>query len=170
MDVERVIYIGSFNKLLFPGLRIAYAILPGSLVQPFVKAKHAADGHTNLLLQGVLAAFIDEGHLAQHVRATRAIYDERRLIFLEEASVLGDLLEFGPAHAGLHVACTFRAEGVDDRSVASSCASQGVIVDPLSKFGHTGRGGLVFGFVSGTRPSVRSGLAIVRQAILSACA
>lgn len=74
----RVIYIGSFNKILFPALRIAYAIVPAPLVGAFVDAKHVADGHTTLLNQGVLAAFIHEGHLARHLRKTRAIYDERR--------------------------------------------------------------------------------------------
>lgn len=86
MEPERVIYIGSFNKILFPGLRIAYAIVPEPLVGPFVDAKHAADGHTALLPQGVLAAFISEGHLGQHLRATRTSYNERRLIFLKEAT------------------------------------------------------------------------------------
>jgi len=73
-----VIYVGSFNKILFPGLRVAYALVPEPLVGAFVDAKHAADGHTALLSQGVLAAFISEGHLAHHLRTTRDIYNERR--------------------------------------------------------------------------------------------
>src|SRR5262245_28714848 len=93
----RVIYIGSFNKILFPALRIAYAIVPEPLVAAFVDAKHTADGHTALLMQGVLAAFIRDGHLARHIRKTRTIYDERRQAFLEEAKCLSDVLEFGPA-------------------------------------------------------------------------
>ena len=78
----RVIYVGSFNKILFPALRIAFAIVPESLVGAFVDAKHVADGHTAMLTQGVLAAFIQDGHLARHLRKTRAIYDERRQAFL----------------------------------------------------------------------------------------
>jgi GntR family transcriptional regulator/MocR family aminotransferase len=69
--------VGSFNKILFPALRIAFAIVPECLVGAFVDAKHVADGHTAMLTQGVLAAFIQEGHLARHLRKTRAIYDER---------------------------------------------------------------------------------------------
>jgi hypothetical protein len=53
----------SFNKILFPALRIAYAIVPEPLVGAFVDAKHVADGHNASLTQGVLAAFISEGHL-----------------------------------------------------------------------------------------------------------
>ena len=168
-DNGRVIYVGSFNKILFPGLRIAYAIVPEALVAAFVDAKHVADGHTALLMQGVLAAFIHEGHLARHLRKTRAIYDERRLAFLEEAKVLGDVLDFGPARAGMHVAGLFK-DGwarLDDRAVAMACSRAGVEVHPLSKYGATERGGLVFGFAGTSRAAARSGLEIVRRAIAS---
>lgn len=166
----RVIYIGSFNKILFPGLRIAYAIVPEALVGAFVDAKHVADGHTALLVQGVLAAFIHEGHLARHLRKTRAIYDERRLAFLEEAKILADMLMFGPATAGMHVTGIFKdskTRTVDDRAVAAECARGGVEVHPLSKYGAIERGGLVFGFAGAARAAARSGLEIVRQAILA---
>ena len=162
----RVIYVGSFNKILFPGLRIAYAIVPEPLVAAFVDAKHVADGHTALLTQGVLAAFIHEGHLARHLRKTRAIYDERRLAFLEEAKMLADVLEFGPATAGMHVTGIFKqALRLDDRAVAAACAHAGIEVHPLSKYGATDRGGLVFGFAGTSRAATRSGLEIVRRAV-----
>jgi GntR family transcriptional regulator/MocR family aminotransferase len=164
----RVIYVGSFNKILFPALRIAYAIVPESLVGAFVDAKHVADGHTAMLTQGVLAAFIQEGHLARHLRKTRAIYDERRRAFLEEAQILAAVLELGPARAGLHVTGLFRAAGarrVDDRAVAGECARAGVEVHPLSRYGATDRGGLVFGFAGASRAAARLGLQIVRRAI-----
>ncbi len=164
----RVIYVGSFNKILFSGLRIAYAIVPEPLVGAFVNAKHVADGHTVLLTQGVLAAFIHEGHLARHLRKTRAIYDERRLAFLEEAKMLADVLEFGPATAGMHVTGIFKGAPtlrVDDRAVAAECARAGVEVHPLSKYGASDRGGLVFGFAGASRTAARSGLEIVRRAV-----
>jgi GntR family transcriptional regulator / MocR family aminotransferase len=164
----RVIYIGSFNKILFPALRIAYAIVPEPLIGAFVDAKHTADGHTALLTQGVLAAFIREGHLARHLRKTRAVYDERRIAFLEEARRLGDVLEFGPARAGMHVTGMFRpAVHLDDRIVAARCSRAGVEVHPLSKYGATERGGLVFGFAGASRATSRSGIEIVRRVIAS---
>lgn len=165
----RVIYVGSFNKILFPGLRVAYAIVPVPLVDAFVDAKHVADGHTALLTQGVLAAFIHEGHLARHLRKTRAIYDERRLIFLEEARVLDELLELGPARAGMHVTGFFkqaRRQIIDDGEIAAECARAGVQVHPLSRYGASERGGLVFGFAAASRSVCRSGLEVVRRAIL----
>lgn len=167
-DGGRVVYVGSFNKILFPGLRIAFVIVPEPLVAGFVDAKHAADGHTALLTQGTLAAFIREGHLARHLRKTRAIYDERRLAFLEEAKILADVLEFGPARAGMHVTGLFNesaARRVDERAVAEECARAGIEVHPLSKYGATDRRGLVFGFAGASRAAARSGLQIVRRAI-----
>jgi GntR family transcriptional regulator/MocR family aminotransferase len=162
----RVIYVGSFNKILFPALRIAYAIVPESLVGAFVDAKHVADGHTAMLTQGVLAAFIQEGHLARHLRKTRAIYDERRRAFLEEARILADVLELGPARAGLHVTGVFNGrKRVDDRAVAGECARAGIEVHPLSKYGATERSGLVFGFAGVSRAAARLGLEVVRRAI-----
>ncbi|MEH6415934.1 MocR-like pyridoxine biosynthesis transcription factor PdxR [Pseudomonas sp. CGJS7] len=169
----RVIYIGSFNKILFPGLRIAYAIVPEALIAGFVDAKHAADGHTALLMQGALAAFIHEGHLGRHLRKTRALYDERRIAFVEQAAALADLLDFGPAIAGMHVAGLFKRElgrGLDDRAIAETCARAGIVVHPLSKYGASERSGLVFGFAGATRADTRAGLAIVRRAIEAALA
>jgi GntR family transcriptional regulator / MocR family aminotransferase len=164
----RVIYVGSFNKILFPGLRIAYAIVPEALIGAFVDAKHVADGHTALLAQGVLAAFIKEGHLATHLRRTRALYDERRLAFLNEFRVLADLLELGPARAGMHVTALFKDDvRVDDRLVAVECAKARIEVHPLSKYGAVPRGGLVFGFAGSSRAAARSGLQVVRRAILA---
>jgi GntR family transcriptional regulator / MocR family aminotransferase len=162
----RVIYVGSFNKILFPALRIAYAIVPEPLIGAFVDTKHVADGHTALLLQGVLAAFITEGHLARHLRKTRTLYDERRLAFLDEAKILEDVLEFGPARAGMHVSARFKKATIDDRAVAAECARGGVDVHPLSKYGDGG--GLVFGFAGASRAAARVGLKVVLRAILSA--
>jgi GntR family transcriptional regulator/MocR family aminotransferase len=166
MDCNRVIYVGSFNKILFPGLRIAFALVPPALTAAFVDAKHVADGHTALLSQAVLAAFIAEGHLAQHLRTTRAIYNERRLLFLEEAKSLGELLEFEPAIAGMHVTALFRNPGVDDRAVAAGSVRRGVAIDPLSKYGAIDRGGLVFGYAGASRDETRKCLRVVRSAIL----
>lgn len=165
MDCERVVYVASFNKILFPGLRIAFALVPEALVGAFVDAKHAADGHTALLSQGVLAAFITEGHLAQHLRTTRAIYNERRLAFLEEALILDELMQFEPAIGGMHVTALFRDANMDDRAVAAECVRRGVPVDPLSKYGAIDGGGLVFGYAGASRDQARECLKVVRRAI-----
>jgi GntR family transcriptional regulator/MocR family aminotransferase len=169
MDCDRVVYVASFNKILFPGLRIAYALVPEALVGAFVDAKHAADGHTALLSQGVLASFIAEGHLADHLRTTRTIYNERRLAFLEEAKILGGLLDFQPAIAGMHVTGLFQDAGIDDRAVAAECVRRGVQVDPLSKYGAFARGGLVFGYAGAARDVTQRCLKVVLRSTRTQC-
>jgi GntR family transcriptional regulator/MocR family aminotransferase len=163
----RVIYVGSFNKLLFPGLRVAYALVPAELAAPFANAKHAADGHTALLAQAVLAAFIREGHLAEHLRRTRRAYDERRLAFLRHAVILEEYIAFGPAAAGLHVTGFFKDARILDRNVAQNCAARGVKVEALSRLG-TDRQGLVFGFTTASAEAAPRALKVVLRAIREA--
>lgn len=167
-DRGRVIYIGSFNKILFPGLRIAYAIVPETLIDAFVDAKHIADGHTALLAQGVLAAFIEEGHLGQHLRKTRALYDLRRRTFLSESQALAPWLSFGPAFAGMHVAGKLlgATPGSFDRAIAEACREEGIAVHPLSRYGAR-YAGLVFGFAACEQGQASRHLATVKAILES---
>ncbi len=82
-DGNRVIYIGTFSKTLFPSLRIAYAVLPEALVQPLVTARSVYDGHVAQLAQAVTADFMVQGHFAAHLRLMRLLYRSRRDLLLE---------------------------------------------------------------------------------------
>jgi GntR family transcriptional regulator/MocR family aminotransferase len=81
---ERVIYVGTFTKVLFPSLRLAYLVVPESLVDGFVRGRTTQDGHSARLSQLVTADFIDEGHFAAHVRRMRQLYQRRRDLLLSE--------------------------------------------------------------------------------------
>ena len=61
-DADRVIYIGTFSRVLFPSIRIGYMILPLALVDAFLKVRRLIDIHTPMLEQAVLADFMIEGH------------------------------------------------------------------------------------------------------------
>ena len=74
----RVIYVGTFTKMLFPSLRLAYVVVPDGLAEPFVRARRLQDGHPPALAQAVAADFLADGHLAAHLRRMRALYAERR--------------------------------------------------------------------------------------------
>lgn len=74
---ERTIYIGTFTKSLFPGLRIGYMVLPSALVEPMTVARTLLDGHSASIAQLTLARFIEGGHFGAHVRAMRGVYAER---------------------------------------------------------------------------------------------
>ncbi len=135
----RVIYVGTFSKVLFPGLRLGYLVLPPHLVAGFVRAKATADGHAPPLPQAVLADFIAEGHLAQHVRRMRKLYRERQQALLGALQrhcgrlLQSGILRVGPAEAGLHLVAEF-TDGRDDRAIAAAAAGLGLNVAPLSRY------------------------------------
>jgi len=74
---QRVIYVGTFSKSLFPGLRLGYVIAPPDLVDGFVAAHLSTDMHAHLIDQAVVADFIDQGHFARHLRRVRVLHLER---------------------------------------------------------------------------------------------
>ena len=105
----RVLYVGSFSKVLLPTLRLGFVIAPPPLHAALHKAKHVADWHTSVPLQTTAAAFIEQGHLGRHIRRMRGVYTDRHLAILRELSgPLSAHLEPIPSVAGLHVAARLR--------------------------------------------------------------
>ena len=129
-----VIYVGTLSKVLFPGLRLGYMVLPPGLVDAFVQARAILDRHAAIIPQIVLADFITEGHFGRHIKRTREAYAERRIALLEAIdSHLGEHLQVGPADAGLQLSTTFISRR-DDQAVASRARAQGIEVRALSQF------------------------------------
>ena len=75
---HRVLYVGTLSKILFPGVRLGYLIVPPDLVEAASVIRSITDRHSSMLDQGVLAAFIREGHLGRHMRRMRTLYKKRR--------------------------------------------------------------------------------------------
>ncbi|MFY3383908.1 PLP-dependent aminotransferase family protein [Paracidovorax sp. MALMAid1276] len=82
-DRGQVVYIGTFSKSLFPSVRLAYMVLPESLVAPLVTARTIYDGHPAQPVQAVAADFMDQGHFAAHLRLMRQLYRSRRDALLQ---------------------------------------------------------------------------------------
>ena len=116
---ERVIHVGTLSKAMFLSLRLAYAVLPAFMVEPLANLRTQLDSFPPLTVQAGLAAFIDEGHLAAHVRRMRAIYAEKRSRLIANLASLADARwDIGPNAAGVHVAL-FEPDAGMARSVAS---------------------------------------------------
>jgi GntR family transcriptional regulator/MocR family aminotransferase len=156
----RVIYVGTFSKVLFPALRIGYLVVPTALVDAFVAARALADRHSPSVMQAVLADFLAEGHFARHIRHTRALYAERQAALVTAARrALAGVLAVAPADAGMHVV-GWLGPGRDDRAAARAAAAAGVEAPPLSTYRlrPSRRGGLLLGYAAYPPPALREGV------------
>jgi GntR family transcriptional regulator / MocR family aminotransferase len=145
----RVIYSGTFSKVLFPSLRIGYVVAPPDLVDAFAKARAAVSWCSPGIDQAVLTDFITEGHFTRHIRRMRSIYAERQAVLVEALAAAGDLLEVKQADAGIHIRVTL-PDYFDDRVVSAEARANDVMAHPLSAF-YMGdpamaRPGLVLGY------------------------
>ncbi len=160
----RVIYIGSFSKVLFASLRIGYLVVPDALVEPLVQARAVLDDHPSLIMQPALAAFIEEGHFAAHVRRMRTLYGERQAVLLQAAAEhLEGLLDLAPDQAGLHLVAGLApglAARMNDREASARAAKAGLAVPALSDYfiGPPTRQGLVLGYAAYGEKEIREGV------------
>jgi GntR family transcriptional regulator/MocR family aminotransferase len=156
----RVIYLGTFSKLLAPSLRLGYLVLPPELIDAFSAASALITRHPPSAQQVVLADFISQGHLARHIRRMRTIYMERQAELIEAARrKLAGLLEITPPEAGTHLVGWLPWEIVD-RIAVTKAAEQGVEAKAFSTYciEASGRGGLVLGYGAFTKKEIRAGM------------
>lgn len=144
-----VIYIGTFSKTLYPGMRIAYMVLPKGLTSAFRTAHSELYREGHLLTQATLAEFIKEGHYAAHIRRMRLIYASRRsaLIALVNKWLGPGWLHPYDSNAGLHLVLSL-PDWMSDVQVARAALEKGVVVRPLSRYyaGRSPETGLLLGF------------------------
>jgi GntR family transcriptional regulator/MocR family aminotransferase len=144
----RVVYIGTFSKVLFPSIRLGYVVAPRPIQDALVRARDALDVFSPTLYQLALADFIREGHFTRHLRKMRIIYHSRRDAMLEglERHCSG-LLEVRNADAGLHLAAVL-ANGLRDADVIRAMAERELRGFPLSPtyLGSRAKQGLLLGF------------------------
>ncbi len=156
----RVIYLGTFSKVLFPSLRLGYLVVPPDLVEAFTVARALASRHPPSLEQAVLADFIAEGHFATHIRRMRALYAERRDALLGALHTqLGGLVEPGPSEAGMQLVVHLPTT-VDDAGVARRALTRDVETAPLSRYAiePLPRGGLLLGYACVSLEHIKEGV------------
>jgi len=146
----RVIYIGTFSKVLFPSLRLGYVVIPSDLIDRFLTLRRAIDYGPPSFYQEVVANFIDEGHFARHIRRMRVLYRERRSVLVDSISKeLGSRAEVLGGEAGMHLTVTLPNK-VRDLEIAELAARQNLWIWPLSPsyLGEVSRSGFILGFGS----------------------
>lgn len=171
LDPERVVYLGTFSKILFPSLRLGYAVVPEDLVPAFCGARVLMDRHSPIADQHVLAAFIAEGHLDRHIRRIRNVYAERRMKLMEIIAkwIPEELAWLQPSDQGVHLVL-WLSSGVDDEWVVSQAIEAGVAIRAVSPMYSEGksRPGLVLGL--GGFDNELMGVAVKRLAAIIALA
>lgn len=147
---ERTIYIGTFTKSLFPGLRIGYMVLPPPLVTPMTVARTLLDGHSAPIPQLTLARFIQGGHFGAHVRTMRAVYAERRDVLARLVRKhLADFVEPRVPAGGMQMPCVFIRD-IPEREAVESARRAGIDLLGLTALHASNRhkAGFLMGFAA----------------------
>lgn len=150
----RVLYVGTFSKVVFPGLRLGYLVVPADLVDVVAKVRDTVDMFPAPFLQAVAADFIAEGHFGRHLRRMRQLYRERRAALTSAlTTAFGPDVELIGAPAGLHLVLALPVDA-NDVAMAARAGEAGLWVAPLSRcfVGAPTRRGLILGF-GGTAPA-----------------
>lgn len=162
---ERVVYVGTFSKVMFPSMRLGYLVVPSDLVSVFQKALLYTSLHAPTLEQAALADFINEGHFGRHIRRMKKLYAEKQdLLAGELTKHLSDFLEVRPDNAGLSLIAGLRRDRTDI-VVAERALCHGVYVAPLSFYciESTLPGALIFGYAGVEEAEIREGVRRLRD-------
>lgn len=146
---DRVLYLGSFSKTLFPGLRIGFLVVPEVLAPSFATGLSELYRGGQIFTQAILAEFMSEGHFASHIRRMRLLYAER-LRLLQDAirQNFGEGIAISGGDAGLHLTLGL-PDDCDDVAISRAALAQGIIARPLSGYymkAASARRGLILGY------------------------
>jgi GntR family transcriptional regulator/MocR family aminotransferase len=144
----RVIYIGTFSKVLYPALRIGYIVIPRNLVDKFAAVRRVMDFGPPIFFQLVIAQFIHEGHFARHLRRMRTLYHKRRVTLVKcLREEFGPLVTLFGSDAGMHLAAAIAGEFCDV-NIAEQAAGENLDLRPLSSYylEKAMYNGFIFGF------------------------
>jgi GntR family transcriptional regulator/MocR family aminotransferase len=176
LEPDRVIYVGTFSKILSPALRMGYLVLPESLVLEMKNEKYVADIHSPVLEQLTLARFIEEGHLSQHIRKMKAIYLQRRNHL--EACLkenFGDAVSVTGTKSGMHLVAAFESV-MFDAELRSALNEKQIFVTTLGDYflkddpnwqpaQKAGDHALVLGYGNTDLKAIEEGIAEIAQVV-----
>ena len=146
----RVIYVGTFSKVLFPALRLGYVVVPEPLLASFKAVRASIDDYPALALQPALHQFITDGHFASHIRKLRKLYAQRQQLLIHALQKhAGGLLHAFPAQAGMHLVVRLDPScRLTDQQISDRAEKAGLVAPALSRFykGNNRSQGLVLGY------------------------
>lgn len=159
----RVLYTGTFSKVLFPGLRLAYLVVPVDLIDSFRESASLLGGAGPISVQATVADFMEHGHFARHLRKMRTLYAERRSALVNALNhVFGNDLCVQPQAGGIHAVAYLRNSlcRLGDAPIANAAHDLGLAVHALSHWQarESPRAGLLMGFTNIPNPETALGL------------
>lgn len=166
---QRVIYAGSFSKMMFPGFNLGFLVVPENLVESFKIAKYYADTRTSYLEQMILSTFISEGHYARHVRRVRKACYERQRVMIEAIQLhLPEIMFAKPSDSGIHVVC-WLSEEIDESYMIDQCRKVGLGAQPLSRYCQTAQTSqaILLGFAAHSPAEIIDGIKKLAQIFTS---
>ena len=157
-NAGRVIYLGTFSKVLFPSLRLGFVVMPQRLRTTFLAGKWITDRHTETTEQHIIADFINEGHFGRHIRRMQRHYAERHDALIEALQCWLPIFSPLPSMSGLHLAGflpnEFRVADLIARSAATGVGLYAI--EPF--YQRNGRAGLLFGFGNCAASDITEGI------------
>ena len=147
---DRVVYAGTFSKVMFPGLRLGYLVVPCGLAAAFVRASHERYSGHSMLEQEAVAAFIAEGHFGRHLKRMRHLYAARRRATADAlTNVFSNRISLELQPGGMNLVVRL-SDRVQDKKLAKFAQDAGLAVEALSSrvIEHACRQGLLLGFAN----------------------
>ena len=161
---ERVIYVGSFSKSIFPSLRLGFILAPPPLVPFFCTSLEAFSPGVPTHLQAIVAEFISEGHFATHIRRMRKLYAERYDALVDAVNThLSQWLEVAPTQTGLHTFAYLKCN-VDLEALCAAASQKGITLTPISRFciAPVEQNGIVMGFAAYTPKQIEEAAIVTK--------
>ncbi len=166
---QRVIYSGTFSKMMFPEFRLGFMVVPESIIDLISMAKFYTDTHSSYLDQVALATFIEEGHYSKHVRKVRKACQERQRCLIECIQQhLADVLEVNPSDSGIHLVCWLK-NGWSEATLMKLSKEAGLAVQALTRYRQEkhDRHAILIGFAAHSCMEIVKGILILKKTIMN---